>query len=107
MITEEHNGLEQVQRVQVEFESQPTGRCVRIRVENYHTNLGWCTAGSLSFPLHQLPLLEQAIRELSAQPLGEGAPACGDIIPFPGLRSTTDFSFEDEPEGSSTDYGAD
>jgi len=88
MIIEEHNGLEQIQRIQVEFESQPTGRCVRIRVENYNANLGWYTAGSLSFPFHQLPLLEQAVRELGAQAPCQDESTLGNIIPFPGLVST-------------------
>ncbi|ODU24863.1 MAG: hypothetical protein ABS95_01345 [Verrucomicrobia bacterium SCN 57-15] len=66
MLSQQLESEEQSQRVRVEMESLPVGRRVKIRVENYEERLGWYTAGSLSLPLHQLPLLEQAVAEMRA-----------------------------------------
>lgn len=60
----------------VETESHLSGKCVKVRVENYEDRLGCYTAGLLSLALHQLPLLEQAVEPLSEK-----------IIPFPGPMS--------------------
>lgn len=62
---------EQSQRIRVEMESHPTGKHVKIRVENYEERLGWYTAGALSLPLHQLPLLEQAVEEMRSRESSE------------------------------------
>ncbi len=73
----------QCQRVQAELETTRNGKRVRIRVENFDEKLGWYTSAALSLPLHQLPLLEQALVQMRA-----GAAAAesssGQIIPFPG-----------------------
>jgi hypothetical protein len=74
---------EDVQRVQVSVERDAAGQRVRIEVENHDAVLGWYTSGSVILPLHQLPLLEQAIEEMRRQPANE---EYGRIIPFP-LRS--------------------
>jgi len=76
----ESESLAPIQRVQVEMERQPGNR-VKIRVENYDEQLEWYTAGSLSLPMHQIPLLEQALERLRAQELAEDK-----IIPFPACR---------------------
>jgi hypothetical protein len=76
---------ESSQRVQVEMQRHPQGKRVKIRLESYDDILGWYTAGCVTVPLHQLPLVQQAIddmRHLSTE--NEFA----DIIPFPGLTST-------------------
>lgn len=65
------------QRIAVEMESFETGKRVRLRLESYDEKLGWYPAGCLSLPLHQLPVLEQAIAEMRSQETG-----C-EIIPFP------------------------
>jgi hypothetical protein len=69
------------QRIEVELCARPEGKEVRIRLESYADGLGWYSAGALTLPLHQLPLLEQAIAAMRHEPLVETA----DIIPFPGL----------------------
>jgi hypothetical protein len=69
------------QRIQVELRPRPEGKEVRIRLESYDDGLGWYSAGALTLPLHQLPLLQQAIEDMRHEPLIETA----DIIPFPGL----------------------
>ena len=73
--------LSQQQRVQVETESHCGGRTVKIRVERYEERLGWYTASSVSFPLHDLPLLEQAI---AAMRDGDDSQT-EKIIPFPAF----------------------
>ena len=83
MLLQQLESPEQSQRIRVEMESHPTGKHVKIRVENYEEHLGWYTAGSLSLLLHQLPLLEQAVEEMRAcEPSDE--PLSGRVIPFPG-----------------------
>ena len=73
--------LEASQRVQVEMETRASGKRVKIRVENHDEGLGWYTSGSLCLPLHELPLLEQAIADMRRCPVNE---EFADIIPFPG-----------------------
>jgi hypothetical protein len=68
------------QRIQVELQTRADGKEVRIRLESYDEGLGWYSSGSLNLPLHQLPLLEQAIADMRNEPLVETA----EIIPFPG-----------------------
>lgn len=75
------------QRVQVELERHAGGKRVKIRVESYDDVLGWYTAGSLTVPLHQLPLLEQAVEEMRWT--DRGAEEYGQIIPFPRLNETS------------------
>ena len=70
----------QDQRVLVEMEAPSAEKRVKIRIENHDENLGWYCSGSLSLPLHQLPLLEQAVEEMRAFEASEEA---GKIIPFP------------------------
>jgi hypothetical protein len=72
------------QRVQVQMERHPQGKRVKIRVESYDAGLGWYTAGALTVPLHQLPLLEQAVEEMRRV---DTADEFADIIPFPGMTS--------------------
>ena len=64
MALQQSQPLEQSQRIQVEMERHRQGKLVKIRVEHYDERLGWYTSGSLSLPLHQLPLLEQAVEEM-------------------------------------------
>ena len=72
---------ESAQRVQAELQRHVSGKRVKIRVENYDSGLGWYTSGSLTVPLHQLPLLEQAIEDMrNINREDEFA----QIIPFPG-----------------------
>jgi hypothetical protein len=65
------------QRIAVEMESCESGKRVRLRLESYDAKLGWYPAGCLSLPLHQLPVLEQAIAEMRSE-----ESSC-EIIPFP------------------------
>ena len=74
--------MEPSQRVQVQLETRSTGKRVKIRVENHDEGLGWYTSGALTLPLHELPLLEQALAEMRSCPTEV---ECADIIPFPGL----------------------
>ncbi len=60
-------------------------RRVKIRLENHDGNLGWYTSASLSLPLHQIPLLEQALSRMKSE-LVPGEPSTGRIVSFPGLK---------------------
>jgi len=79
---------EQSQRLRVEMEPHPDGERVKIRVENHEERLGWYTAGSLVLPLHQLPLLEQAIESMRKRAAADEASG-EKIIPFPGFPMPT------------------
>lgn len=79
---QEAKALEAAQRVQVEMEIRATGKRVKIRVENHDEGLGWYTSGALTLPLHELPLLEQAIAEMRGC---STEVEFADIIPFPTL----------------------
>ena len=74
------NASSPIQRIQVTLE--PRDRA-KICLESYDDNLGWYTAASLSIPLHQLPLLEQAIERMRLESSALSGPA-EKIIPFPG-----------------------
>jgi hypothetical protein len=64
MSLQQLGSAEQSQRIRVEMEAHPEGKHVKIRVEHHEERLGWYTARSLSLPIHQLPLLEQAVAEM-------------------------------------------
>ena len=68
----------------METVEHPAGRRVKIRVESFDENLGWYTSGSLSLPIHQLPLLEQALSALGAEDDSETR-SDEKVIAFPGL----------------------
>lgn len=74
------NASSPIQRIQVLLE--PSERA-KICLESYDDNLGWYTAASLSIPLHQLPLLEQAIERMRSLTAKPQQPQTGNIIPFP------------------------
>jgi hypothetical protein len=80
-MVEEAKLCENAQRVQVELERHVHGKRVKIRVENYDSVLGWYSSGSLAVPLHQLPLLEQAIGDMRTVDREDDF---AQIIPFPG-----------------------
>ena len=54
-------------------------------MECYDETRGWCLVNSISLPLNQLPLLEQALEELRRG--SRAAEPCDrKIIPFPGTH---------------------
>lgn len=81
MVNPSQQTCDSAQRIHVELQARPEGKEVRIRLESFDNGLGWYSSGSLMLPLHQLPLLEQAIADMRNEPLVETA----QIIPFPGL----------------------
>lgn len=74
--------VEQSQRIDVQLELKGVEQQVKIRMESFDPSLGWYTAGALTLPLHQLPLLQQAIEEMRT-PVEEDE----KIIPFPGTAA--------------------
>src|SRR5262245_25220849 len=83
--------FQECQRVHVTREMQGAEQVVRISLERHNAALGWYTAGSMCLPLCQLPLLQQALDELSV-PLCETCPdptCTRKIVPFPLLVEGT------------------
>jgi hypothetical protein len=78
--------LQECQRIQVTRETHSAEHVVRITVERYDSVLGWYTAGALALPLCQLPVLEQALSDLSPSVCDDCPETCArKIIPFPLL----------------------
>jgi hypothetical protein len=79
--------FQECQRVEVTRDTQGAEQVVRISLERHDTVLGWYTAGSMCIPLCQLPVLEQALDELSASQCLQctEATCARKIIPFPLL----------------------
>jgi hypothetical protein len=76
--------FQECQRVDVTRETRDGEQVVKITVERHDDMLGWYSAGSLSIPLCQLPVLEQALAELSRSQCTSCETACSrKIIPFP------------------------
>ena len=86
MVVQPLESVDQLQRISVEMERHPQEQRVKIRVEHYEEKLGWYSAGSLSLPLHQLPLLEQAVETMRAIESSEES-LSRKIIPFPGMTA--------------------
>ena len=80
-MVESASAVESSQRVQVQLQQHPHGKRVKIRIESFDEKLGWYTSGSLMLPLHQLPLLEQALEDMRSASTED---QFADIIPFPG-----------------------
>jgi len=79
--------FQECQRVQVTRDTQGAEQVVRISLERHDDALGWYTAGSMCIPLCQLPVLQQALDEMSAlECLACTEKTCSrKIIPFPLL----------------------
>ena len=77
--------------MQVSRDTQGAEQVVRISLERHDDDLGWYTAGAMCIPLCQLPVLEQALDELSASQSFTCTEAiCGrKIIPFPLLAQSS------------------
>src|SRR5688500_3444693 len=78
--------LQDCQRIQVVHQTEGEDKSVKISIERYDECLGWYTAGALTNPFHQLPLLEHALQG-SAVPCAECplASRSSKIIAFPTL----------------------
>jgi hypothetical protein len=79
------------QRVQVTRDTQGAEQVVRISLERHDAALGWYAAGAMCLPLCQLPLLQQALDELSASQCADCTETEGArrIILFPLLTQGT------------------
>src|SRR5689334_9080980 len=89
--------FEQCQRVQVVRETQGAEKLIKIVLERYDTVLGWYQAGALSIPLHQLPLVQQALGEFNVVDCHEtcdGQSCPSKIICFPMLMASVPSSTE-------------
>jgi hypothetical protein len=70
----------QCERIQVTIDTTDASRRIKICLESHEPCLGWYRAASLSIPLHQLPLLEQALESMRTLDAAE-APVSEKIIP--------------------------
>ena len=79
--------FQECQRVNVIKEAPGGEAQIKISVERYDDCLGWYSAGALSIPLHQQPLLQQALNDLqttsSCSDCAETDCSGKKIIPFP------------------------
>jgi hypothetical protein len=91
------NMFQDSQRIQVAKELNDGVKTLKITVERHDAALGWYTAGALALPLHQLPLLQQALEEINCTDCAEcvDKECRGKIISFPLL---TGKSFADLAE---------
>ena len=63
----------QTERVQITME----GAHLKISVERFEECLGWYIAGSVSVPLHQLPLLQEQLASASSATGANNSPERG------------------------------
>lgn len=80
--------FQECQRIEVTKEVAGANATVKISLERYSETLGWYAAGALSIPLHQLPLLQQALDEMKVPDCVECKEAIlpvKKIIPFPTM----------------------
>lgn len=88
MVSKPTNKFQECQRIQVTKEAEGAATTVKISLERYCECLGWYAAGALSIPLHQLPLLQQALDEMKVPDCIECKEAISPvkkIIPFPTM----------------------
>jgi hypothetical protein len=91
LLTEMGSGtanLKQCQRIDVVCDG--VRHHATITLERFDNALGWYPAGTLTLPLCQIPLLQQALEEMSAAPICSACPADAygqKVIPFPLLVS--------------------
>ena len=76
--------MNQVQRIHVETDPECAMR-LKICVESFDEKLGWYPSASLTLPLHQLPLLEQALQGVRCANCVNENCANSKVIRFPGM----------------------
>jgi hypothetical protein len=88
MTVEQKNAVNQMQRIQVRVDNDASKR-LEICLESFDEKLGWYPSGSLTLPLHQLPLLEQALAGMRCANCAN-EPTCvkNKIIRFPGVSAS-------------------
>jgi hypothetical protein len=88
MVLKPTKTFQECQRIQVMKQTEGANTTVKISLERFSECLGWYAAGALSIPLHQLPLLQQALDELKIPDCVECKEAIlpvKKIIPFPTM----------------------
>lgn len=84
MVSEQRKQFADCQRIQVAKETQGEDTVLKILLERFDVVLGWYSAGALTIPLHQLPLLQQALEEMDCVDCDQCRDKCrGKIISFP------------------------
>ena len=88
MVSNQTTKFQECQRIEVTKQVEGAETTVKISLERYSEGLGWYAAGALSIPLHQLPLLQQALDEMKIPDCVECIEAISPvkkIIPFPTM----------------------
>lgn len=100
MVPQPTKQFEQCQRLQVTRENAGE---IKIVLERYDACLGWYPAGALTLPIHQLPLLQQALEGLDYPVCHadcDGRQCPEKIICFPTLLAGTSTQKGDDSKAS-------
>lgn len=90
MNSESPKKFQECQRIDVLKQGQGADAHLKISLERFNECLGWYTAGALSIPLHQVPLLQQALDEIKTIDCAEcveKVSSANKIIPFPTMMA--------------------
>lgn len=90
MISDTPNKFQECQRIDVVKLGQGADAQLKISIERFNECLGWYTAGALTIPNHQLPLLQQALEEIKTIDCAEcveKVSSANKIIPFPTMMA--------------------
>jgi hypothetical protein len=90
--------FQECQRIDVVKQGQGVDAQLKISIERFDECLGWYLAGGLTIPIHQVPLLQQALEEMKsaacAECVGSECPA-KKIIPFPMMTKFSSLPAEE------------
>jgi hypothetical protein len=90
MISQEPKNFQQCQRIDVVKQGHGEDAQLKISIERFDECLGWYLAGGLSIPIHQVPLLQQALEQMKSVGCAdcvETACPAKKIIPFPTMMA--------------------
>jgi hypothetical protein len=88
MISQEPKKFQQCQRIDVVKQGNGADAQLKISIERFDECLGWYMAGGLTIPIHQVPLLQQALEEMKSVACAECVETvcpAKKIIPFPTM----------------------
>jgi hypothetical protein len=101
MISDSPKKFQECQRIDVAKQGLGAAAQLKISIERFDECLGWYTAGGLSIPIHQVPLLQQALEQMKSVACAECSEAvcpAKKIIPFPTMMA--EFTSTSEETGS-------
>ena len=90
MISDSPIKFQECQRIDVLKQGQGADAQLKISIERFDECLGWYLAGGLTIPIHQVPLLQQALEEtktIDCAEYVEKVCSAKKIIPFPTMMA--------------------